>query len=177
MELAIDDVDRVVTGDSTLISFRITPNWRAMYSELIRAEMAQIKRGLIVKYRLVMDNSRRRSTGPGSANHHINGHCQQIAEFTGHDFEEVKMTAKWRCLKRGWGLKHTLDGDPFPKSESKASVEEACMLVEELHQMAAEIPGCVLIETPYAAAWERLLKTRTEERRDVTAEIPLEKQA
>lgn len=89
-----------------------------------------------------------RSTGERSQNHHINGHIQQIAMETGNDFEDVKMYAKRRAITMGYPIAENENGEPIysmmdgmvlGKSESEASVEEAGLLIEAIHQLAAEL--------------------------------------
>ncbi len=82
---------------------------------------------------------RPRTTGPGSQSHHINGHVQQIAVETGNDFEDVKEAAKLRAMKRGYPADTMPNGWLVPRSETQLTTEEAGHLIEELHQIAAEL--------------------------------------
>jgi len=95
---------------------------------------------------------RPRSTGYGSQNHHLNGHIQQLAEYTGNHFEVVKLEVKNRAIGMGYPMfvvdgrvKEDIHGRPMGISESDASVEECSLLIEAVHQLAAEI-GYVLRE-------------------------------
>lgn len=89
---------------------------------------------------------RPRSTGYGSQNHHLNGHIQQLAEYTGHHFEVVKLEVKNIAIGMGYpmlvidgNVKMDIHGRPMGISESDASVEECTILIEAVHQLAAEI--------------------------------------
>jgi hypothetical protein len=82
--------------------------------------------------------SRPRTTGIGSQNHHINGHVQQIAVETGNDFDMVKMAAKQAALGMGYPFK-TIAGQVVPYSETELDTEQAAVLIEALHVIAAEL--------------------------------------
>jgi len=91
---------------------------------------------------------RPRSTGEKSQNHHINGHIQQIARDTGNAFEVVKLEAKHRAISLGYPMliidgkvQTDLWGRPMGISEADASVEEASLLIEAIHQMGWDIFG------------------------------------
>lgn len=79
----------------------------------------------------------RRSTGPHSQNAHFYGHCQQIAEITGNDFDMVKLVIKLRAIKRGYPVERILNED-IPQSEVDCNTLEESYLIEECHQLAAE---------------------------------------
>ena len=87
---------------------------------------------------------RARTTGAGSQSHHINGHIQQICIATGNDFDMVKTVVKMRAISRGYPFK-TLRGVVIPQSEADASIEECALLIDEVHQLAAE-EGIALVE-------------------------------
>lgn len=78
-----------------------------------------------------------RSTGERSQNHHINGHCQQIANETGEDFDVIKMHAKRMAIKRGYPVKINIFGETVPLSETEIDTEQAGYLIESLHEIAA----------------------------------------
>lgn len=91
---------------------------------------------------------RPRSTGEKSQNHHINGHIQQIARDSGNAFEVVKMEAKHRAISLGYPMliidgevQTDLWGRPMGISEADASVEEASLLIEAIHQLGWDIFG------------------------------------
>lgn len=86
---------------------------------------------------------RPRSTGRASQNHHLNGHIQQICQETGNDFADVKLYVKHLAIRRGYPVKDGVvslrTGDPVPISESDASAEDCTLLIDEVHQLAAEL--------------------------------------
>lgn len=79
-----------------------------------------------------------RSTGPRSQNNHAHGHAQQIAEYTGHEVDEVLVCAKSRAVKRGYPV-DIIGGIAVPWSQSRISTVECGHLIDELHQIAAEL--------------------------------------
>jgi len=87
---------------------------------------------------------RPRSTGPLSQNHHLNGHIQEICMETGNDFDAVKTWVKQQAIARGYPFE-TSRGVAVPKSEAYASVEECAILIDVVHQLAAEL-GIMLTE-------------------------------
>ena len=96
---------------------------------------------------------RTRSTGERSQNHHINGHCQQIATETGNPFDVVKAEIKCRAVDMGYPMlerngevRLDLYGRPMGISEADSTVEECALLIEAAHMLAAEL-GIVLEET------------------------------
>lgn len=85
---------------------------------------------------------RRRSTGPFSQNHHLNGHLAQLARFSGNDFEDVKAAVKLRAIKRGFPPPKMIRSHGMSiqrlKSETELTPAECAMLIEECHQIADE---------------------------------------
>lgn len=81
-----------------------------------------------------------RSTGWKSQNHHINGHCQQIAIETGASFDAVKYFMKREAIGRGWPVDTLPNGEAIPASEGdpRISSYHAYILIEIIHQFAAE---------------------------------------
>jgi hypothetical protein len=88
---------------------------------------------------------RPRSTGKDSQNHRINGFIQQICVETGNDFDAVKQWCKQQAISQGYPAE-TFAGEAFPKSEARASVEDAKILIETVERLAAEL-GIILKET------------------------------
>jgi hypothetical protein len=90
----------------------------------------------------VNEAPRRRSTGPLSQNHHLNGHLAQIARMSGNDFEDVKVAVKLRAIKRGFPEPKTIRSHGMMiqrlKSESELTPAECAMLIDETHQIADE---------------------------------------
>ena len=88
---------------------------------------------------------RPRSTGKGSANHHLNGHIMQICAETGNDFEAVKYCVKMLAVEEmGYPYKE-IDGHIWPQSEADASSGECAILIDAAHVWAAT-HGIVLRE-------------------------------
>jgi len=79
-----------------------------------------------------------RTTGGKSQNHHINGHCQQIAMETGNSFSVVKMAMKTEAITEGYPFETLPDGTVWPKSEADIDTVQAGILIETIHRMAAE---------------------------------------
>jgi hypothetical protein len=98
-------------------------------------------------YRIRIDRPRKaRTTGERSQNHHINGHCQQIAIETGNDLETVKMYCKEQAISEGYPFDE-FGGRAIPYSETRIDTVQAGVLIETIHRLAAEL-GIVLVEYP-----------------------------
>lgn len=103
---------------------------------------------------VTIENVRKpRTTGDKSQNKHFNGHVQQISAETGNDFEVIKMEIKHRAITRGYPIlydengkiRFDLWGRAMGISEADCSTVECGYLIEEAHQLAAEL-DIVLIE-------------------------------
>lgn len=92
----------------------------------------------------VSEARKRRTTGERSQSHHLNGHIQTIAMETGNDFEAVKSVVKLRAIAMGYPFK-TYRGITVPQSEADCSTKECALLIDAVHQLAAE-EGIVLVE-------------------------------
>ena len=77
-----------------------------------------------------------RSTGEKSQNHHINGHVQQISNYTGEDFDIIKSEAKRKAIKRGYPIRVDLFGNTVALSETEIDSTQAGYLIETLHEIA-----------------------------------------
>ena len=98
-------------------------------------------------YRIRIDRPRKaRTTGDRSQNHHINGHCQQIAIETGNNFETVKTYCKEQAISEGYPYDE-FGGKMIPYSETRIDTVQAGVLIETIHRLAAEL-GIVLEEYP-----------------------------
>lgn len=87
-----------------------------------------------------------RTTGKGSQNSKIWACIQQIAEATGNDLQDVEDYIKERAMKRGYPYSmNQLTGRPRPLSMTLIDTKEASILIDELHQLAAEL-GINLVE-------------------------------
>jgi uncharacterized protein (DUF342 family) len=71
-----------------------------------------------------------------------------ICNETGNDFGDVKLYVKRAAMRRGYPPKtdergnvvySLLDKEPLPQSEADATQEQENMLIEEAHQLAAEL--------------------------------------
>jgi hypothetical protein len=78
-----------------------------------------------------------RSTGWKSQSHHINGHCQQIAEETGNDFDTVKSYCKNEAISAGYPI-DILNDIVIPWSEARIDTLQASILIDTIHRLAAE---------------------------------------
>jgi hypothetical protein len=115
-------------------------------------ELCHTKHGGYVTIKLSTPH-RPRSTGAKSQNHHFNGHCQQISQLTGQPIDDVRRFIKARAVSRGYPMLRGWDGEPLldlwgniqGASESESSVEQCKMLIDEVHQFAAE-EGIALTE-------------------------------
>jgi|SRR6185369_4303674 len=96
---------------------------------------------------------RPRSTGYKSQSHAINGWIAQICAATGDDFDRLKVELKQKSISRGYPFDtvhyKTADGVlvemAIAWSETRLSVEQASILIDVVHQDAAE-KGVVLVE-------------------------------
>ena len=149
MEIKVLGIQRIKTGSSRVVSFEIPAVREAEYRALvIKAQPAD-------RFDLVLSTMRRkRSTGPWSQNHRLNGHCAQIANETGQDFDAVKLYVKRMAIARGLRLKtkpngeplfSITDGEPVPISEADMTSEECSWVIEEVNILAAEL-GIILRE-------------------------------
>jgi hypothetical protein len=89
---------------------------------------------------------RRRTTGPQSQNHWINGSIQTICRETGNSFTAVKERMKELALSRGYPFETLPDGSIQPKSETQITTVEASCLIDTIQQFCAEY-GIPILET------------------------------
>lgn len=86
-----------------------------------------------------------RTTGPGSQNHHLNGHLLQICEATGNDYDTVKNEVK-RIAVEVMGYPYVeFHGQLIPQRERDSSTEDCAKLIEAVHLLAADL-GLILRE-------------------------------
>ena len=85
-----------------------------------------------------------RTTGERSQNHHLNGHCQQLAQETGNDFDTVKYAVKYRAIPGGYPY-DTMGDLVVPWSESRVDTVQCAVAIVEAHRLADEL-GIKLIE-------------------------------
>ena len=83
---------------------------------------------------------RNRSTCVHGQNRHIHGHLQQIAEYTGYELDDIKDYVKNRALRRGYPTRQNpLTGEIKAMPTKYANTVEANYIIDELHQLAAEL--------------------------------------
>ena len=88
-----------------------------------------------------------RTTGYKSQSHHLNGHIQQIAEYTGMPFDLIKTEVKCRAVEMGYPIllnsKGEVQMDIYGRvmgiSEADSSTNECAILIEVTHMLAAEL--------------------------------------
>ena len=149
MKLELFGIQRQRTGSPESMAFEVPKSRRVEYREFI------IKAHPADRFDLVLSTPRKkRTTGPWSQNHRLNGHCAQIAQETGQDFDTVKLYCKRAAIKRGLPLKigpngdpvySILDGEPVPISESEMDTIQCGWVIEEVNILAAEL-GIILRE-------------------------------
>jgi hypothetical protein len=81
---------------------------------------------------------RPRTTGQGSQNNCVHGYAQQIAEYTGHEVDEVVLYAKLRAVKRGYPV-DMIGAVAVPWSQSRIDTIACGHLIDELVVIAAEL--------------------------------------
>lgn len=113
---------------------KIPDKIRPIYNELLK--YCEEKRGGNIKV-ILSPPHKPRTTGERSQNNHINGHCQQICNETGEDFDVIKMYAKKKAVKYGYPIKTDIFGAAMPVSETEINTTEAGYLIDALHEMAA----------------------------------------
>lgn len=86
-----------------------------------------------------------RTTGPGSQNHHLNGHIMQICQETGNDYDTVKYCIKMTAVEKLGFPYQEVAGHIIPKAERETSTEECALLIEASHLLAADL-GLILRE-------------------------------
>ena len=149
MEIKVLGIQRIKTGSPRVVSLKIPTVREAEYRALIK------KAQPLDRFDLVLSTMRKkRSTGPWSQNHHLNGHCMQISQETGQNFEDVKLYVKRAAIARGLPLKlqpngeivySIVDGQPVPISETDMDTLQCGWCIEEAHILAAEL-GITLVE-------------------------------
>lgn len=142
MELKVLGIHRLKSGSPRIVSLEIPAVREADYRALV--EKAQPDD----RFDLTLSTMRKkRSTGPWSQNHALNGFCQQIANSTGNDFADVKLYVKRAAISHGLRLKthadgspvlSLTDGEPIPISEADMTTEECSWCIEEATILASE---------------------------------------
>ncbi len=144
--IIIPNAERVKTGRPGYITFFVGESFHTYLRSLFKHQEID-RRAPSKYYYLKIDTPRKpRTTGKESQNTHVNGHAQQIAMETGQPFEDVKKRAKQGGLTMGYPILQdengpVLDfwGEAQGISEADCSTEEAAILIEALHLLAAEL--------------------------------------
>jgi hypothetical protein len=145
--IVVPAAERVRTGEPGVVAFRVGDAFQEYLVHLFRYQERE-RRAPSPYYSIKIDTPKRpRTTGDKSQNHHINGHIQEIAMETGQPFEDVKKYAKQFALTMGFPILedengdaiHDLWGKPQGISEEDCSTEDAAILIEAIHQLAAEL--------------------------------------
>ena len=138
--MKLSRVHRVKTGDRGLVTFLLPDYAREHYAEMIRKGQPDDV------YDVTIERPRlRRTTGPGSQNHHLNGHIQQIANEIGDNFDSVKLAIKFEARSLNYPGKDVA-GHWIPQSEKECNTEECAILIDTTHRIAAFL-GVILDET------------------------------
>lgn len=81
---------------------------------------------------------RKRTTGPKSQNHHLNGHIVQICNVTGNSYSVIKDYIKLIAVEQ-FNYPYTIFGGKLiPKPESECDTTECGYLIEAAHWVAAD---------------------------------------
>ena len=134
-ELIIPAAKRLKTESRSYLSYELPDFVREYYWHMVELHE---EKGIHFEKVRISRPFRPRSTGEHSQNHRINGFIQQICMATGYDFEVMKYYLKKKAIRRGYPFTTDPDGEAIPLSESKISVEQASLLIEEIEQFAAE---------------------------------------
>jgi hypothetical protein len=145
--ILIPAAQRVRTGRPGELCFRVAPDFKE-YLEVLFRYQERTRRNPSPYYHIKISTPKKpRTTGEKSQNHHINGHAQQIAMETGQPFEDVKRYAKQIAITMGYPILEDEGGDSVLDfwgnvqgiSEMDCSTEDAAILIEALHMIAAEM--------------------------------------
>jgi hypothetical protein len=104
--------------------------WAVLRGKLQKQRVAQV-------YVKIGYPRKPRTTGDESQNHHLNGHIAQLCQYTGDEFDDIKMEIKRRAIKRGYPFRTDSFGNVVPQSEADSSTVECALLIEEAHDVAA----------------------------------------
>lgn len=96
---------------------------REIKTDSLRVEISKVKRP--------------RSTGRGSQNNHVWGHCTDIAaQLDDYNENEIEEAMKRMAVSEGYPTKMSVDGAEVPKPFRDASIEEAKILLDVIHRFA-----------------------------------------
>ncbi len=134
-ELIIPAARRLNNTDKTMLAYEIPVPFRDYYWYMVQEHE---RKGIHFEKLRISKPFKPRTTGKHSQNHHINGHIQQLCVQTGMDFDTLKYYLKRLAISRNYPFDTTPDGDIVPWSERRISTEQAAILIETIHQFAAE---------------------------------------
>lgn len=113
---------------------KIPDDYKQTFQDLIN--FCNNKRGGYMRL-ILSPPFKHRSTGEKSQNHHLNGHCYQISNYTGEDFDVVKKHIKRIAIKYGYPTYTDIFGELQPKSETEIDIIECGYAIEASHEVAA----------------------------------------
>ncbi len=113
---------------------KIPDDYKYVFNQII--EFCIKKRGGYMRL-MLSPPFKHRSTGEKSQNHHLNGHCQQISNYSGEDFDIVKKHIKRIAIKYGYPTYTDIFGELQPKSETEIDTTECGYAIEASHEVAA----------------------------------------
>ena len=111
---------------------------KALYAQWLKLQTRALEKKGGYLTVTVEEPKRPRTTGEGSQNSHIHGHCGNIAEQLSMDKEHV-YTAIKRMAVGTFGYPtwlNPMDGTEEPLPQHFASVEQASLLIQMCHQFA-----------------------------------------
>jgi hypothetical protein len=132
MKLLIRRATREKTGTAERIAFLVS-GWYATQLHAIFQKAPDMLFDITIE-----PHRRKRSTGYKSQSHHANGHIQQIAAYTGDDFDSVKIALKHEAIAAGYPF-DTIMGRVIPWSETRIDTAQCAILIETCHRIAAEL--------------------------------------
>jgi len=147
MKLELPRVLRLKTGSAGIFSCEIPAKYSLLYKTILLKSPEHISV-------IIAPVKRHRSTGYKSANHHLNGHVQQICIETGNSFEDVKLYVKRQAFAQGLPFMTRLDGSPvlslvdgqpLPISETDMDSIQCGWCIDAAHVLADDL-GVVLEE-------------------------------
>ena len=129
-----------VSGDHISFYLPVEPAYRLRLLKYLEGQAAMVVEFFKIR--------KRRSTGEGSQNHHLNGHIMSIMKACGmttkKEYDQVKTEIK-RIAHYTFGYPGDKSGHFF-LSEAEANSEQCAWLIESAHLLAADL-GIVLTES------------------------------
>lgn len=133
---AVMKIESFSHKDGTLLLSVSDYGVRAMLKGLV--ELCTARYGSYVKLEMSAPY-RARTTGANSQNNLIWKLLTELANYTGHDIDDLESYVKLRAIKRGYPYRtNELTGEIKPASMATINTVEASYLIEELYQIASE---------------------------------------